>query len=163
MDGDFQLFMLVYSIHLGLISLWVGGVVVAGLVVLGSAALAHEQERRERAAYVLSLSKTATVALMGIFGSGLYLAWQLLGSLGDLFGTQYGITLLAKLVLVGAAAAMGGINRFFVMPGLAAGEVPGQRAAMRFRTVLRAEALVLLAVLVVAAVLSSSPPPGAGM
>jgi putative copper resistance protein D len=165
-EGDVNLFMLAYASHLGLASLWVGEVLVAAAVVLSSAAVLQQAARSERTAYVQALSGAATISLAGVFATGLYLAWRMVGTRADLFGTSYGQTLLAKLVLVGLAAAMGGFNRFFVIPALIASEqaaAAANAAAARFRRVLLLETLVLLAVLVLAAVLSSSAPPDAGM
>lgn len=159
-EGDFSLFMAVYAAHLALISLWVGDV-LAGLAVLAGGV--PDDARADRAAYLQSLSGSATFALAGIFATGLYLAWHIVGSVANLFGNPYGNALLAKLALVGVAAALGAVNRFFVMPPLLAPQAAGPAAvaaARRFRRVLCIEALVLLAVLVVAAILGSSVPPG---
>jgi putative copper resistance protein D len=154
-DGDFSALMLACAIHLGAISVWVGEVLVAATVVLGRA---RTMRPDVRATYVQALSTSASAALAVIFGSGLYLAWRNLGGVASLFATRYGNVLLAKLVLVGLAASMGGYNRFAIMPALTAG---AQDAPARFAKVLRVEAVVLLAVLVAAAVLSSTAPPGA--
>lgn len=161
-EGDFNLFVAMYAGHLALISLWVGDV-LAGIVVLAGAA--QDGARDDRFAYLRSLSGSATFALAGIFVTGLYLAWRTVGSVANLFGTPYGKLLLAKLALVGVAAALGAFNRFLVMPQLAAPPTAGLAAgaaARRFRRVLCIEALVLLAVLAAAAILGSSVPPGMG-
>jgi putative copper resistance protein D len=74
--------------------------------------------------------------------------------------------LLAKLLLVGAAIGLGGVNRLFVMPTLLARLQEAVQTApnpqRRFVHVLRMEALVLLLVLVAAAILSGTPDPGEG-
>ena len=109
----------------------------------------------------------AVTALAGIFITGLYASWRNLGGFGHLLGNPYGNTLVAKLLLVGAAAMLGGFNRFFVMPPWLARESAGQaapaRLPARFRQILWIEGLVLLAVLVLAAWLASTPPPGEAM
>jgi putative copper resistance protein D len=64
------------------------------------------------------------------------------------------VLLDAKLALVAIAVALGGFNRFAVMPSL-------PRAWPRFVRVLRVEAAVLLAVLVAAALLANGEPPAA--
>ena len=62
---------------------------------------------------------------------------------------------VCSLLLVGVAAMLGGINRFFVMPPWLAPESSGNAAPevlpMRFKRILWIEALVLLAVVVLAA------------
>jgi putative copper resistance protein D len=162
-EGDVSVRLLADWVHLGLVSLWVGEVMVAGAVMLRASGDIGSADRRARAAYVASLSSSATFALLGIFVTGLYTAWRNLGGLDSLIGNPYGNTLVAKLLLVGGAAMLGGFNRFFVMPAWLARESAGGAAPeelpLRFRRVLWIEALVLLAVVVVAAWLASTPPP----
>jgi putative copper resistance protein D len=166
-EGDLSLPLLADWVHLGLISLWVGEVLLAGGVMLRPGADMMAADRRARAAYVASLSDSATLALAGIFVTGLYASWRNLGGLGNLLGNPYGNTLVAKLLLVGAAALLGGFNRFVVMPPWLARESAGNAAPAqlphRFRRVLQVEALVLLAVLAAAAWLASTSPPGESM
>jgi putative copper resistance protein D len=113
------------------------------------------------------LSRSATFALIGIFITGLYASWRSLDGFGNLFGNPYGNTLVAKLLLVGVAAMLGGFNRFIVMPPWLARESAGNAAPevlpARFRRVLWIEAVVLMAVVVLAAWLASTSPPGEQM
>jgi len=166
-DGDFSLRLLSDWIHLGLISLWVGEVVLAGGIMLRVTDNMTATDRRARAGYVASLSSSATFALTGIFVTGLYASWRSLGGLENLVGNTYGNTLIAKLVFVGVAALLGGFNRFVVMPPWLERESAGSAVAellpARFRRVLWIEALVLLVVVVLAAWLASTSPPGEQM
>nr|WP_176936485.1 CopD family protein [Massilia sp. PDC64] len=166
-DGDVSVRLLADWVHLGLISLWVGEVMVAGAITLKASGSMASSDRRARAAYVESLSSSATVALTGIFVTGIYAAWRSLGGWANLIGNPYGNTLLAKILLVGVAAALGGFNRFFVMPSWFARESAGDAEAevfpARFKRVLWIEAVVLLAVIVLAAWLASTSPPGEQM
>jgi putative copper resistance protein D len=165
-DGDFSVRLLADWIHLGLVSLWVGEVIVSGGVMLRRSDNMTSPDRRARAAYVASLSSSATFALVGIFVTGLYAAWRSLGGFDNLVGNPYGNMLVAKLLLVGVAAMLGGFNRFFVMPPWLARESAGDAPelfAVRFRRILWIEAVVLLAVIVVAAWFTSTPPPGEQM
>jgi putative copper resistance protein D len=162
-DGDFSLRLAADWVHLGLISLWVGEVAIAGVIAMQAAPVMTPDDRRARAAYVHSLSNSATVALAGIAVTGLYAAWRNLGGWADLSGTPYGQTLVAKLLVVGIAAALGGFNRFVVMPAWLARESAGEAAPAflpaRFRHVLWIEGGVLLAAVVLAAWLASTSPP----
>lgn len=166
-DGDVSVRLLADWIHLGLVSLWVGEVTVSGGVMLRRSDNVTPPDRRARAAFVASLSSSATFALVGIFVTGLYAAWRSLGGFGDLVGNPYGNALVVKLLLVGVAALLGGVNRFVVMPPWLARESAGEAAPapapLRFRRILWIETLVLLAVVVVAAWLTSAPPPGEQM
>ena len=163
-DGDFSVRLLADWVHLGLVSLWVGEVILSGGIVLRPSGDLSPADRRTRAAYVASLSTSATFALAGIAVTGLYAAWRSLGGFDALVGNPYGNTLVAKLLLVGVAALLGGFNRFFVMPPWLARESSGDAAPAafprRFKRVLWIEALVLLAVVVLAAWLASTSPPG---
>jgi putative copper resistance protein D len=165
--GDFSLLLLADWLHGGLTSLWLGEVLLAGAIMLAGARGMTGADRQARAAWVASLSSSATFALAGIVVTGLYASWHNLGGFGHLLDTPYGNTLLAKLLLVGVAAGLGGVNRFFVMPSWLARESAGNAAPdalpARFRHVLWIEALVLLAVLTLAAWLASTPPPGEPM
>jgi putative copper resistance protein D len=162
-DGDFSLRLFSDWVHLGLISLWVGEVMLSGGVMLKASDNMEAADRRARASYVASLSSSATFALAGIFVTGLYASWRSVAGFVNLVGNPYGNTLVAKLLFVGAAALLGGFNRFFVMPAWIAREAAGNAAPPalpeRFRRVLWIEALVLLAVVVLAAWLASTSPP----
>ena len=168
-DGDFSLLMLADWLHLILVCLWVGDVIVAGLLVLACPPGAPRDDRNDRndcARYVESLSRSATLALVGIFATGLFNAWRNLGGIGALVSDAYGITLLIKLALVLGAVLLGGANRFVVMPGLIAalrsGDAGAGKAMYKFTQILRVEAVVLVAVLLTAAMLSATSPPTAG-
>jgi putative copper resistance protein D len=162
--GDFTWAVAADWAHLALVSLWLGGVLVAGLAAL-RAEPADPQSRLECAAYVRALSRSATFALAGIVVTGAFGAWRGLGTIGNAVGNPYATMLLLKLALVLCAAALGGLNRFAVMPALlrqlcqAGLAQPG--AGRRFALVLRVEAVFLVAALVAAAFLGSTSPPAA--
>ncbi|AJZ56336.1 copper resistance D family protein [Paraburkholderia fungorum] len=152
-------------IHLLAISAWVGLVLVATYVVVPRFFRVPGNERTNGAAFIQSLSDTATFALIALFITGAYNGWRGVNSPGNLLDSAYGQVLLLKLAFVFIAAALGGHNRFFEMPGLmtsltdTASASPG-RPLKRFATVLHVESVVLVTVLVAAAILVSSPLPG---
>jgi putative copper resistance protein D len=164
-DGDLSVAIVVDWMHLCLISVWVGGVVVAGFVTLSGPIAEPAVARAEAARYVEKLSSSATFALAGVFATGLFSAWHNLGGGAGLTGNPYSSVLLYKLALVALAALLGGFNRFIVMPSLLAGwraqHAGAAQRLCRFRLVLQIEAVVLLAVLVAAAMLGATPPPTA--
>ena len=153
-------------IHLVLISVWVGEVIVAGFVTMRHVPGALGQDGSERAQYTQALSNSATIALVGIFATGIIGAWRGLGSLDNATGNPYATFLLLKLALVAIAAALGGANRFVVMPrllaDLRASGAPSSKQERRFVFILQIESFVLVAALMLAAVLSSTSPPTAG-
>lgn len=152
--------MLVDWVHLMLICLWVGEVIVSGLLVLAVRPV-DAAGRLDCAAYIGTLSTAATWALAGICATGTFSAWHNLHTPAALVGNPYGTALLVKLALVACAALLGGANRFIVMPQLqAALRAHADAALARFVLILRVESAVLLAVLIAAALLSSASPPG---
>lgn len=161
--GDFTWAIVVDWMHLFLVSLWVGEVLVAAVITLGRAPGSAPGNRTDCAAYIAALSRSAMLALAGIFVTGALGAWRVLERPEDLVSNPYGLTLVIKLVLVLCAAALGGINRFVLMPSLLHSLTrPGQgarNAGGRFARVLQIEALVLAAAMLAAAFLTSTPPP----
>ncbi len=93
-------------------------------------------------------------------------AWRGLGGIENVAGNPYGTLLLIKVGLVAGAAALGGLNRFTVMPallsGLGASGPSSEDMHRRFARILHIEAVILVAVLLAAAFLSSTPPPAHG-
>jgi putative copper resistance protein D len=160
--GDFAWGVAADWVHLLLVSVWVGEVLVAGLAALRTEP-ADPQSRRECAADVQALSRSATIALAGIVLTGAFSAWRGLGAIGNAFGNPYATTLLVKLALVLCAAALGGLNRFLVMPALLdqlrQAAPPRQGAGRRFALILRLEAVFLAGALVAAVFLGSTSPP----
>ena len=184
--GDFIWAVAFDWVHLVLISLWVGEVLVAGLIALPGGPGTELQSRRDCADYIAALSHSATIALVGIFTTGIIAAWRGLGGFDNAFGNPYAATLLVKIGLVLCASALGGLNRFVVMPAMLSrlrkaskrAKTGGDRKAgngneastliaaesspdRRFVLILRAEAVFLIAAIVAAAFLSSTPPPTA--
>ncbi|MGF6275930.1 putative copper resistance protein D [Massilia sp. UYP11] len=161
--GDFTWAVAVDWLHLVLTSIWVGEVIVAGLITLRHAPDSAPGSRSDCVAYVEALSCSATVALVGIFATGAISAWRVLERPENLFGNPYGDVLIIKLGLVFFAAALGGFNRFIVMPAVLASLTQSSQrapdASKRFARILHIEAIVLIAVLVAAAVLTSTSPP----
>jgi putative copper resistance protein D len=127
-------------LHLVLIGVWLGGVGVAGWMVLPTA-------------YFPALSRAATLALAGILASGAYNVWQRMASVDQLLGHPYGMALTVKLALVAGAVALGAYNRFVGFPKAARGQTGPAFL------VLRIESVVLLGALAAAAALVSTQPP----
>lgn len=161
--GDFTWAVAADWLHLVLVSLWVGEVIVAGLLVLRRLPDGAPDGMADCAAWVEALSRSATLALGGIVATGVLGAWRALESPQDLAGNPYGTALLVKLGLVLCAAALGGVNRFLFMPALLrtlrGTAQPPRPPGRRFARILQLEAIVLLAAVVAAAVLTSTPPP----
>lgn len=140
---------LVNSIHLLAASIWVGGVV-------SLAVLAWRRHRRGHpsgvATLALRFSGSATVALAAVGVAGLVMAAFVLDSPGDLTSTEWGQTMLLKTGAVALAASAGAYNHFRLLPRLEReGESPD--LVGQLRSILTAEAILLVFVVVVTAVL----------
>jgi putative copper resistance protein D len=161
-DGDFTVKVVVDWVHLVLVCLWIGMVLLGAFVALRRP-VRTPAEAKDAAAWVSSLSESATVALALIGLTGVLKIWWATPSVERLVASGYGAVLLAKLTLVAMAAALGGFNKFRVMPRLLNElQVEGGRASKfqrDFLRVLRIEAIVLALVAVAAAVLSSTATP----
>lgn len=164
--GTWSLPVLADWIHILSIGIWVGTVVVSAVVVAPRVARASGLDRRTCVTFVQSLSDTATVALCSLLVTGAYAAWRIVGTLQSLMHTDYGHTLLVKLMFVAVCIGLGAFNRFIDMPQLLAAlptrqPVNGKPPAQRFMRILSIEAVFLLGALLMAATLVGTPPPGA--
>jgi putative copper resistance protein D len=163
-QGDFSLEVATDWVHLMLTSLWVGMVFVGSFIALRQR-IAVVEDRVDSIHWISSLSDTATVALVGILLTGVAKVWWATPSVGQLIASPYAAVLLVKVVLVGCAAALGGFNKFRVMPSFARQVQTADGALLtgqRFARILWIEAAVLVCAVVAAAVLSGTPTPGEG-
>ena len=153
--GDISLAVAIESIHLLLVSLWLGEVIVASVLLRGVT--------EPRAMYFVDkLSASATWALTGIFATGVLNSWRMVAPVEGTLDSIYVAILGIKIALVFAAAVLGGINRFFVMPAMRSSSSGFSPAMHRFRQILVIEAVVLTSALYMAALLASTQPPHSG-
>jgi copper resistance protein D len=150
-SGDFSLPEWVHWIHFCAMAAWAGLVIASALSVLP--ALCADAPGEVVVQFVGRLSRGALVALSVVLVSGIYDTHRGLGgSLVPLTSSCWGVILVIKLTLVGAATALGGVNRMIYLPRIRQG-VPGSNAHS-FLIILRAEAVAMLGVLSAAAVLA---------
>lgn len=166
-QGDLNWMVFLDWSHLLLIGAWVGEVLVATLLVLPR--LDRVCDDHDTAAFAPALSHSATVILIGVVITGVIKAWLSVGSPANLIGTAYGQVLIVKLVFVSVAMALGGFNRFVVLPqmnadpqSMARGTVMRSGSQRRFLVVLQVETFVLICATAAAAVLSASALPMSG-
>ena len=152
-DGDLTVRELMQLLHLSSIAIWGGGVVIAGLVVAPQLTVVGNTE--EVVQFGRRLSRTVTIAFIIVFLSGIYNAWRGLGgSLSPLIHTAWGRTLMAKVCIVLIALLHGGRVRLLLQEDRSS---KSDRMAVMKRW-LRAEASLMLCVLVVSAWLANLPP-----
>ncbi len=153
-------------LHVLAMSAWVGGVALLLLVVPAATRVLAPEHRTPLLAG--SISRFSTVALCAVavlVASGTTQAILDLQALADLTGTAFGRAILVKIGLFVALIALGAWNRQRARPRLQAlaaeGASPGA-AGVELRRSLRAELVLMLAVLsVTAALVSYAPPVGA--
>jgi copper transport protein len=96
------------AIHLGAVSLWLGGLVVLVAVAL------RPRNIDELRTVVPRFSRLALAAVTAIVATGAFQAWRQLGSISDLRDTDYGKLLAAKLIAVGALVITAAFSREIV-------------------------------------------------
>ena len=130
---------LVDAVHMGAISLWIGGLVT--VLVAG----------RDRPEAIVRLSRTATFAAPIAVVTGVWQTWRIGGGLGDLADTSWGRGMIVKIAVALVLLALGGVARLAVRRSLDA-----ERG--RLRRLIGTEVVVALAVLAASAfVVGESP------
>jgi copper transport protein len=95
-------------VHLVAMAVWAGGLMtLAGFALRGPATAAV-------AAAVPRFSAIALCCVSALAASGAYEAWRLTGSWGALFGTTYGVLVIAKIAGMGILICLGYLARRFV-------------------------------------------------
>jgi copper transport protein len=132
-------------VHVLAAGAWLGGLVIL-LVVFW-------RRPEGSAAVTAGFSRLALGAVVAIAAAGLLQGWFYLDGIGSLFDTTYGVSLLAKIALLGAIVAVASGNRRRVARLVAGGGPGALRAAMR------AEVALAIGVLAATAVLVRAAPP----
>ncbi|MEJ6389796.1 copper resistance D family protein [Gymnodinialimonas ulvae] len=134
------------GVHLLAGAFWIGALAplhrAAGLT--SGAALLHRFGR----------IASGTVAILVL--AGLTFAWLMVGSVAGLFGTAYGWTLIAKLVVVTGLLGLAAKNKLRLVPALASGE---PSASSRLRRSIRMEIIAVALILLATATLTSITTP----
>ena len=166
--GDFTSPEWIDSLHLAAAASWGGGIFATVLFLLPAFRRDAARKRKLIEASLRRLSALSATALAIVVASGVLNARLRLGSLAQLLDSAYGRVLLGKILLVAAMAALGGINRFFLIPRVSrwAQETRGTQAGSaevlrRLRLSLRIDAVLVLLILAAAAMLIGGMPPAA--
>jgi copper transport protein len=96
------------ALHIGAVSLWLGGLAVLVTVVL------RRKNLDELRTVVPRFSQLALAAVCVIIASGAFQAWRQLGSLSNFRDTDYGKLLAAKLLAFGALIITAAFSREIV-------------------------------------------------
>ena len=102
---------------------------------------------------VWRISRVGLVAVTVLIASGLYLATLHMYGVGALIETDYGQAFAAKNLLVLAVLAVAAVNRFFLVPQVRRGAAGGA-----LKRAVRAESVLLVAILLATGVLATREP-----
>jgi putative copper resistance protein D len=134
------------GVHLLAAAFWIGALAplhrAAGLT--GCAALLHR----------FGTIASGTVAILVLVG--LTFAWLMIGSFGGLFGTAYGWTLIAKIIVVTGLLGLAANNKLRLVPALASGD---PTASTNLRRSIRMEIIAVALILLATATLTSITTP----
>ncbi len=101
--------------HMLAASLWVGGLLALTVAVFMIMRMHPADLRRQF--LVMAIPRFSTLGIVSVVilsGTGLYAAWLQVGNLYGLTETDYGRTLLIKLVLVAGMLVLGAVNLFVI-------------------------------------------------
>jgi copper transport protein len=147
-------------------SLWLSGLLVLHLLAIAFWAGAfwpllvatRHSDRNGVAQLMAAFSVMATIVVPLLVGAGLVMAWRLVGSWSALTTTAYGLTLLAKILIVAGMLSLAALNKWRFVPALQ----QGKDALERLRRSILGEAALAGVVFIATAVLTSVPPPAGG-
>jgi len=138
------------TLHLAAVAFWIGS-------LWPMLRIAGAPERARVAVVMQRFGRIAAACVACLLLAGILLAALLLGGIAPLVTTAYGWVLLAKLALVVGLLGLAALNKWRLVPRLAAGDAG---AALRLRRSIAAEIALVAAILLATAVLTSavSPP-----
>lgn len=165
---DFRLAVVTDWLHLVAAAFWVGGLFHLALIT-PSILLGLDRTKRARVLHriVRLFTRVAIPTVVVLVLAGLYNTWVHVDSFGALWSTDYGRTVLLKLLLVVLMLILGGVNNFHFgkkaarLSGLEEVQEPGQehsKLEVGFSRSVMLEAALGVAVLLVTAILVFETP-----
>src|SRR6185369_15215450 len=114
--GDFSVAEIMDWLHLMAASIWGGGLFVLAIAILPDLAGAGKLPAKVTADVACRFSRMAGIAVGIIVITSLYNAWSFVGSVGALWKTPYGWTVIAKAVLFLLLICLGAYHRYVNVP-----------------------------------------------
>lgn len=146
LSGNLWWLKIVLFIHLLAASFWIGVLKPLNL-------LARRKEQLKVAADLgEQFGKIAVTFVPILILAGIILAYFLVGSIGNLFMTSYGLVLLLKTILVGGLLVLAAANKLRFVPAMRRGD---QTGALKLIKSIRLEWIMILAILLVTAIFTS--------
>lgn len=150
-------------VHLSAVAAWIGGLIVIALVLRPALQPLSPQERGHAIVSLLKrFSPIAVICVSLIIATGIYAASINLYQPSDFAKSTYGLTLLAKLIVMLPLFALGWVHFIAVSPERSPQVAAWLKARQRFSQLpqtLPVEMLFALVVLIAAAMLPATPPP----
>lgn len=149
------------ALHLAAASTWIGGLAILFTVLLpGLRSVAVAERRRVLAIAIPRFSILALIAVATLGITGFYAGWLHVGNLSALTSTDYGRSLIVKLVLLLAVLAIAAVNLFVIQRRLARGTGKAGNSAWsrRLRWTIGGELVLVLLMLVAVGQLTSLQP-----
>jgi copper resistance protein D len=147
-------------VHLTAAAAWLGALVPLGYVMQKASRAPASDWTRFALLTLPRFSRTGYFAVGLILLSGCVMAWHMIASLSDLFGTIYGRLLLTKVCLFLLMTGIALFNRLWLMPAVNASKEskrkPGSLRLLSRNVVI--EQIIGLAALVAASVLGTLQP-----
>ncbi len=143
------------TLHLLAAALWLG--TLSQLCLLLPTVIAQPPHERFETLRTLlpRVSAVLLPAVLILVATGLVNTWELVGTLSALFNTAHGQSLLVKLALLVPLLAIAATNLLIIRPGIGAAK---ETAPRRFLANVRAEAVLIAALLLPVALLGVLPP-----
>ena len=149
-------------------SVWVGGLVLLAVLAVGT------RRRLSASGGILwsvvwrNFGLVALVCVGAVVVSGLWLTWQEVGAIEQLWTTTFGLILLVKIVLVLGMILAGALNQFWLMPRIARARAADATSSLRaltlthFPRVVWGEIVLAVGVLAIVPLLAGSARAEAG-
>ena len=150
------------TMHVLCMSAWLGGLVMLVIVLaLAARRLPGPGGTRLMAAVVGRFSMLARFAVLILLLTGIAQSVALVGSLSALRDTDYGLLVLAKVLILGLLIALGGFNQRWALPRLrmlaAGGGEPGRAGAILRQSVALEVGFALLVIAVTSVLVATEP------
>lgn len=141
-------------LHLMGSSIWLGGLLTVLIGLIQLRGIAADQRRQVYAAVIPRFSTIAITSVIVLAATGIYSAWLQVGNLYALRESEYGRTLIVKLILVVPLLILGGLNLRVIGPAM----LRKAGARLHFARTVLAEVVLGLGILAVVGVLIGLPP-----
>lgn len=156
-DEQTRWLMPLHMLHVLAVSAWLGGLPLWISLIWRIGRMPDGPRCTYAAITLMRFSRVAIVCMVAIVGSGILLTWGFVDTMGDLFGTPYGLFVCGKVLLLVAVLAIANHARLHFLPRLTQRAQAGQLYPLAVRWV-AIELLLAVLILGLAGFLSQATP-----